>query len=218
MVEISTSILSVEKEKIIDTIYDLENAKTDYFHVDVMDGEFVKNDTHDLMLEYGEYLNHVTKMPLDIHLMVKDIKNFVDSYKIFGPNLITFHYEACKDKAEVKENINYIKEKARRVGIAIKPETPVSEIYEFLPYVHVVLVMTVEPGEGGQKLIPETINKIEELNKYRNEKGLDFDIEADGGINVDNSQKLIEAGADILVARTAIISSKDYAQTIRNLR
>ena len=218
MVEISTSILSVEKEKIIDTIYDLENAKTDYFHVDVMDGEFVKNDTHDLMLEYGEYLNHVTKMPLDIHLMVKDIKNFVDSYKIFGQNLITFHYEACKDKAEVKENINYIKEKARRVGIAIKPETPVSEIYEFLPYVHVVLVMTVEPGEGGQKLIPETINKIEELNKYRNEKGLDFDIEADGGINVDNSQKLIEAGADILVAGTAIISSKDYAQTIRNLR
>ena len=170
MVEISTSILSVEKEKIIDTIYDLENAKTDYFHVDVMDGEFVKNDTHDLMLEYGEYLNHVTKMPLDIHLMVKDIKNFVDSYKIFGPNLITFHYEACKDKVEVKENINYIKEKARRVGIAIKPETPVSEIYEFLPFVHVVLVMTVEPGEGGQKLIPETINKIEELNKYRNEK------------------------------------------------
>lgn len=218
MVEISTSILSVEKEKIIDTIYDLENAKTDYFHVDVMDGEFVKNDTHDLMLEYGEYLNHVTKMPLDIHLMVKDIKNFVDSYKIFGPNLITFHYETCKDKAEVKENINYIKEKARRVGIAIKPETPVSEIYEFLPYVHVLLVMTVEPGEGGQKLIPETINKIEELNKYRNEKGLDFDIEADGGINVDNSQKLIEAGADILVAGTAIISSKDYAQTIRNLR
>lgn len=218
MVEISTSILSVEKEKIIDTIYDLENAKTDYFHVDVMDGEFVKNDTHDLMLEYGEYLNHVTKMPLDIHLMVKDIKNFVDSYKIFGPNLITFHYEACKDKVEVKENINYIKEKARRVGIAIKPETPVSEIYEFLPFVHVVLVMTVEPGEGGQKLIPETINKIEELNKYRNEKGLDFDIEADGGINVDNSQKLIEAGADILVAGTAIISSKDYAQTIRNLR
>lgn len=218
MVEISTSILSVEKEKIIDTIYDLENAKTDYFHVDVMDGEFVKNDTHDLMLEYGEYLNHVTKMPLDIHLMVKDIKNFVDSYKIFGPNLITFHYEACKDKVEVKENINYIKEKARRVGIAIKPETPVSEIYEFLPFVHVVLVMTVEPGEGGQKIIPETINKIEELNKYRNEKGLDFDIEADGGINVDNSQKLIEAGADILVAGTAIISSKDYAQTIRNLR
>ena len=83
---------------------------------------------------------------------------------------------------------------------------------------HVVLVMTVEPGEGGQKLIPETINKIEELNKYRNEKGLDFDIEADGGINVDNSQRLIEAGADILVAGTAIISSKDYAQTIRNLR
>ena len=165
MVDISTSLLSVKKEKIIDTVYKLEDANTNYFHIDVMDGEFVENDTHDIMLEYCEYLNNITKIPLDIHLMVKDVKNFVDSYLIFNPNIITFHCEACKNKEEVMNLINYIKEKGRRVGISIKPETDVKEILEFLPYVHVVLVMTVEPGKGGQELILPTIEKIKEL-KY----------------------------------------------------
>ena len=123
MVEISTSLLSAKKEEIVDTIYDLEKAKTDYFHIDVMDGEFVKNKTHDTMLEYCEYLDHISKVPLDVHLMVKDVKNYVDSYLIFNPNIITFHYEACKDKDEVMSVIKYIKEKGRRVGISIKPNT-----------------------------------------------------------------------------------------------
>ena len=218
MVEISTSLLSAKRDKIIDTIYDLEKAKTDYFHIDVMDGEFVKNNTHDTMLEYCEYLDHISKVPLDVHLMVKDVKNYVDSYLIFNPNIITIHYEACKDKAEVMEIINYIKQKGRRVGISIKPDTTIDEIYEFLPYVHVVLIMTVEPGKGGQELIPETIKKIEKLSQYREEKNLAFDIEADGGIKVENSEQIIDAGADILVAGTAILASKDYAETIRNLR
>ena len=218
MVEISTSLLSAKRDKIIDTIYDLEKAKTDYFHIDVMDGEFVKNNTHDTMLEYCEYLDHISKVPLDVHLMVKDVKNYVDSYLIFNPNIITIHYEACKDKAEVMEIINYIKQKGRRVGISIKPDTSIDEIYEFLPYVHVVLIMTVEPGKGGQELIPETIKKIEKLSQYREEKNLAFDIEADGGIKVENSQDIIKAGVDILVAGTAILSSKDYAETIRNLK
>ena len=163
MVEISTSLLSAKRDKIIDTIYDLEKAKTDYFHIDVMDGEFVQNNTHDTMLEYCEYLDHISKVPLDVHLMVKDVKNYVDSYLIFNPNIITIHYEACKDKAEVMEIINYIKQKGRRVGISIKPNTSIDEIYEFLPYVHVVLIMTVEPGKGGQELIPETVKKIENI-------------------------------------------------------
>lgn len=218
MVEISTSLLSAKRDKIIDTIYDLEKAKTDYFHIDVMDGEFVKNNTHDTMLEYCEYLDHISKVPLDVHLMVKDIKNYVDSYLIFNPNIITIHYEACKDNAEVMEIINYIKQKGRRVGISIKPNTSINEIYEFLPYVHVVLIMTVEPGEGGQELIPETIKKIEKLSQYREENNLNFDIEADGGIKVKNSEQIIDAGADILVAGTAILASKDYAETIKNLR
>lgn len=218
MVEISTSLLSAKRDKIIDTIYDLEKAKTDYFHIDVMDGEFVKNNTHDTMLEYCEYLDHISKVPLDVHLMVKDVKNYVDSYLIFNPNIITIHYEACKDNAEVMEIINYIKQKGRRVGISIKPNTSINEIYEFLPYVHVVLIMTVEPGEGGQELIPETIKKIEKLSQYREENNLNFDIEADGGIKVENSEQIIDAGADILVAGTAILASKDYAETIKNLR
>ena len=218
MVDISTSLLSVKKEKIIDTVYKLEDANTNYFHIDVMDGEFVENDTHDIMLEYCEYLDNITKIPLDIHLMVKDVKNFVDSYLIFNPNIITFHYEACKNKEEVMNLINYIKEKGRRVGISVKPETDVKEILEFLPYVHVVLVMTVEPGKGGQELISSTIEKIKELNSYREEQKLDYEIEADGGIKVENSDKIVDAGADILVAGTAIINSKDYAETIKKLR
>ena len=218
MVEISTSLLSAKKEKIIDTIYDLEKAKTDYFHIDVMDGEFVKNKTHDTMLEYCEYLDHISKVPLDVHLMVKDVRNYVDSYAIFNPNIITFHYEACKDKDEVMSIIKYIKEKGRRVGISIKPNTRIEEIYEFLPYIHLVLIMTVEPGEGGQAIIPETIEKITKLRNYRDSKKLDFDIEADGGIKVENSQDIIKSGVDILVAGTAILSSKDYAETIRNLK
>ena len=218
MVDISTSLLSVKKEKIIDTVYKLEDANTNYFHIDVMDGEFVENDTHDLMLEYCEYLDNITKIPLDIHLMVKDVKNFVDSYLIFNPNIITFHCEACKNKEEVMNLINYIKEKGRRVGISIKPETDVKEILEFLPYVHVVLVMTVEPGKGGQELISSTIEKIKELNSYREEHNLDYEIEADGGIKVENSDKIVDAGADILVAGTAIINSKDYAETIKKLK
>lgn len=218
MTQISTSLLSAKKDKIVDTIYDLEKAKTDYFHIDVMDGEFVKNNTHDTMLEYCEYLDQITKVPLDVHLMVKDLKNFIDSYLIFNPNIITFHYEACKDKEEVMEIINYIKDKGRRVGISIKPNTKIEEIYEFLPYVHLVLIMTVEPGEGGQELLTDTIKKIKELNEYR-EKGIaDFDIEADGGIRVDNVHKIIEAGTDIIVAGSAILSSKDYSETIKKLR
>ena len=150
--------------------------------------------------------------------MVKDVKNFVDSYAIFNPNTITFHYEACKDENEVMELIKYVKEKARKVGLAINPETQLEKIKKFLPYVHEVLVMTVVPGEGGQKLIPETINKIEELSKIRDDENLDFDIEVDGGINVENSDELKENGADILVAGSAILNSKNYKKTIKDLK
>lgn len=218
MVEIATSILNAKKEKIIDTIYDLEKAKTDYFHIDVMDGEFVKNDTHDIMLEYSEYLDHITKVPKDVHLMVKNVKNYIDSYAIFAPNIITFHYEALENDEEVMKTIEYAKTKGRRVGLAIKPETNVEKIKKFLPYVHVVLVMTVEPGKGGQEIIKDTIEKIKELDKYRTEERLDFDIEADGGIKVENSQELINAGTDILVAGTAILESNDYGKIIKELR
>lgn len=218
MVEVSTSILSVKKEKIIDTIYELEKAKTDYFHIDVMDGEFVENNTNDIMLEYCEYLNGITNIPLDVHLMVKDLKNYIDSYSIFRPYIITFHYEACKNDEEVFEIINYIKGKNIKVGLSIKPETSQEKVYKFLPFIHMILVMTVEPGKGGQKLIESSLEKIKLVSNYAAEKKLDVFIEADGGINVENAGCLIENGTDIIVAGTSVISSKNYAETIRKIK
>ena len=218
MVEVSTSILSVKKGEESKTFFALEKAKTDYFHIDVMDGKFVEKDTYNKMLEYASYIKRISNLPLDIHLMVEDVNTAIEDFIAVEPNIITFHYEACKNKEEVMNLINYIKEKGRRVGISVKPETDVKEILEFLPYVHVVLVMTVEPGKGGQELISSTIEKIKELNSYREEHKLDYEIEADGGIKVENSDKIVDAGADILVAGTAIINSKDYAETIKKLR
>ena len=166
MVEVSTSILSIDKENAIKTLYNIETAKTDYFHIDVMDGKFVKDNTNDVMLEYCEYLNSITTVPLDVHLMVEDVEQYIKSYLVFEPNNITFHYEATKNEEELKKWIDLLKENNCKVGISIKPETPVEKIYKFLPYVHLVLVMTVEPGEGGQKLIDDCVFKIQKLKQY----------------------------------------------------
>ena len=218
MVKVSASLLNANEDKILETIKKIENAKIDFFHIDVMDGEFVKHDTHDKMLKICEYISSVSRTPMDVHIMVKDIKNFVDSYAIFNPNIITFHYEACKSKEQVKEIIEYIKGKVRRVGMSIKPSTKVDDIKEFLPYLHQILVMTVEPGEGVQELLQDTVEKIKELDYIRNRERYNFDIEADGGINVENAEKIKEAGADIIVSGTAIIKSNDYSKTIKELK
>ena len=166
MVEVSTSILSVKKENSIATIYNLEVAKTDYFHIDVMDGKFVDQDTTEVMHEHCNNIKQISNLPLDVHLMVEDIKAYIDSFIPYNPNTITFHLEACKDKQKVFELIKYVKENNIKVGLSIKPKTRVEEILEFLPYIHLVLVMTVEPGYGGQKLILDTIKKVEEIKEY----------------------------------------------------
>ena len=216
--EISTSILNVKKENCIQTFYNLETAGTDYFHIDVMDGEFVENNTIELMTEYTEYLNSITRVPLDVHLMVKDVMSFIKSFIIFEPRVITVHYESAKNKEELMKWINYIKENNSKVGISIKPNTNIEEIYDILPFIHTVLVMTVEPGKGGQKLIPETIEKIRELRSHINNNNLEVDIEADGGINLDNIEEIKEAGVDIAVAGTCIIDSDNFKETINMLK
>jgi len=218
MVEISTSILSVDSEKSMKTFYDLETAHTDYFHIDVMDGKFVEADTTAKMEKYSEYLNHITLIPLDVHLMVENVKEYVDKFLVFKPNTITFQIEALKTKQEVIDIIKYIQSNNCKAGIAIKPNTKIEEITEYLQYLHQVTVMTVEPGKGGQKLIESTIDKISELNKYIEENNLDIDIEADGGININNVEKIKQAGANIIVAGTAIIDSEDFTQTINELK
>lgn len=218
MVEVSTSILSVKKENILGTIYNLEVAKTDYYHIDVMDGEFVENNTNNLMQDYLTSIKEISNIPLDIHLMVNNIKKFVDAYLPFEPNIITFHIEACKNKEEVLETIKYIKNNNVKVGIAVKPKTKIEEIYEYIPLIHEVLVMTVEPGKGGQKLIPETVEKVKQLKQYLERENLDIDIEVDGGVTIENKEILKNAGANILVSGSCIVNSKDYKETIRALK
>ena len=216
--EISTSLLSVKKEDIIQTIYKLEVAHTDYFHIDVMDGRFVENDTSETMRIYCEYLNQVTNVPIDVHLMVTNIKEYIDSYSIFNPNIITFHYEACKNKEEVYKYIEQIKSRECKVGLAIKPNTNIDEIVEFLPKINLLLIMSVEPGKSGQKFIESTTQKIKKAKTKINELNLETEIEIDGGINIENSKEIKEAGATMLVSGTGIISSKDYSYTIKKLK
>ena len=216
--EISTSLLSVKKEDIIQTIYNLEVAHTDYFHIDVMDGRFVENDTSETMRIYCEYLNQITNVPIDVHLMVTNIKEYIDSYSIFNPNIITFHYEACKDNTEVDKYIEQIKGRECKVGLAIKPNTDIEKIVKFLPKINLLLIMSVEPGKGGQKFIDSTVQKIKYAKAKIDELGLDTEIEVDGGINLENSKEVKEAGATMLVSGTAIISSKDYNYTIRKMK
>ena len=218
MVEVSASILSVKKDDTLKTFYNLEAAKIDYFHIDVMDGKFVKNNNLDLMLENVRNLKNISNLPLDIHLMVEDIKDIADDYLAFNPNIITFHLEVCKNKKKVFNIIEYIKQNNVKVGISIKPKTEIEKIFEYLPFIHTVLIMTVEPGYGGQELIPDIINKVKILSEYIKENNLDVDIEVDGGINEQNVEKLKEAGADIIVVGSSLINSKDYASTVKKIK
>ena len=218
MVEVSASILSIQPENAIQTLYNLETAKIDYFHIDVMDGKFVENNTTTKMTEYCEYLNSISNLPLDVHLMVEDVESYIQSFAIFEPNIVTFHLEAGKDKEQIMKWIQMIKDKNIRVGISIKPNTKIEEIYEYLSYIHLVLVMTVEPGKGGQELILETIDKIRKLHQYIQKNGLEVDIEADGGINTNNASIVTEAGANMIVSGSAIVGSDNYVEVVSRLK
>lgn len=218
MVEISTSILTMEQGNEAETILALEKAKTDYFHIDVMDGKFVEKETYNKMREYSEYIKRISNLPLDVHLMVEDVEKGIKDFSAVEPNMITFHLEACKTQEEVFKNINLIKEANAKVGVSIKPNTKIEEVYKYLPYVHMVLVMTVEPGKGGQTLLTDMLEKIETLKKHIDDQNLEIDIEADGGINLATYKKVKEAGANILVSGTAILKATDYKVIIDELK
>ena len=216
--EVSTSILNIEKGKEAEVILNLEKAKTDYFHIDVMDGNFVKKNTYNKMIEISSYIKRISNIPQDVHLMVDNVKAALDDFIPIEPNVITFHIESCKDDSEVFEIIKNIKENKIKVGISVKPNTPIKNVYKFLPYVHMCLVMTVEPGKGGQTLISEMIEKISSLKKYITQNNIDIDIEADGGINLATCEKVKEAGANILVSGTAILMARNYKNIIDELK
>lgn len=218
MIEVSASILSIEKEKSMKTFYNLETSKIDYFHIDVMDGKFVENNTESLMLEYAENIKQISNLPLDVHLMVSDIDKYLEQYIPLKPSFITIHFEAVKDKTELLNMINKIKINGIKCGLAVKPNTKIEEIYELLPYIHMVLVMTVEPGRGGQKLIPSTIKKVKQLKDYITKNNIDIYIQADGGINTENIEELKEAGIDIAVVGSALVKSEDYIEVVQKLK
>ncbi len=219
MVEISASLLTMNEENAVRNLYNLETAKIDYFHIDVMDGKFVEKNTEDVMKEYALTISHISNLGLDIHLMVEDVKHFLDEYLILEPQIITFHIESMKNDEQRTQNIiKEIKQSGSKVGIAISPDTSIEEIKKYLKYIHLILVMTVVPGKGGQELIPETLEKVENLKKYIDENNIDIDIEVDGGINDKTSKEAKLAGANILVVGNYLISSDNKYDAVKLLK
>ena len=203
-VKIAPSILSADFSKLGNEIQDLERAKADLIHIDVMDGHFVPNIT--IGPEVIKKLRKYTSLPFDVHLMISPVHKYIKDYADAGADIITIHPEATED---LKDSINYIKKLNKKVGVSLNPETKINLVTDHLSKINLILIMSVNPGFGGQKFMPEVLNKIKELKKIKDEKKLDFDIEIDGGINFDNGKLAIEAGANILVSGTTIFKNND---------
>lgn len=212
--DVSASVLNVDENNYIKAFYRIEKSHVDYFHIDAMDGDFVENNNIDLMIKYTDTLKNITNIPLSIHIMCKNVKKYIDIFSSSLPRIIYFHYEACENDDEVFSMIDYIKNQNIMVGIAINPETDVSKIYKFLPFIHNVLVMSVHPGKGGQKFIDSSISKINTLKEYISNNSLENVIEIDGGINYETALSCKKAGADSIVVGSFLVNSKDYAYTV----
>jgi len=198
-IKISPSILSADFSKLGEEILALEKAGADYIHIDVMDGHFVPNIT--IGPEVIKRLRPVTKLPFDVHLMISPVNNFIKDFADAGADIITFHPEATKN---ISETISLIKKLKKKVGISLKPKSQINLIENYLAEIDLILIMSVEPGFGGQKFMPEVLDKMKKLRDIVNEKKLDIDIEIDGGINFDNSKKAKDYGANILVSGSTV--------------
>jgi ribulose-phosphate 3-epimerase len=203
-IKISPSILSADFSQLGNEIKRLEDGGADMIHVDVMDGHFVPNLT--IGPPVIKALRNYTKLPFDVHLMIAPVHKYIKNYAEAGADIITIHPEATDN---LKESINHIKELGKKVGVSLNPNTKIDIIKEFLNEINLVLIMSVHPGFGGQKFIPEVLQKIKELKKIKDQQNLNFDIEVDGGINFDNSKLAIEAGANILVSGTTIFKNNN---------
>lgn len=210
--KVAASILSI-KEQIKENIEKLDQTNVDYLHLDIMDGLFVPNKTWSID-ELKELLVGTNK-PKDVHLMVWDINKYIEDFSILNPKFITFHYEATKD---IFAPIHILKNKGIGVGMSIRPNTDVSEIYPYLRYLDLILVMSVEPGAGGQKFIDSTLSKIEKLRELKEKNGYSYIIEVDGGINDTTIDKVKIAGADMVVSGSYITNSENYQEKIEILK
>ena len=200
----SPSILSADFSQLGNEIKRLEEGGADMIHVDVMDGHFVPNLT--IGPPIIKALRRHTKLPFDIHLMISPVHKYIKDYAEAGADIITIHPEATED---LKKSIDYIKKLNKKVGVSLNPKTKIDTVKEFLSEIDLILIMSVNPGFGGQKFMPEVLVKIKELKKMRDKQNLDFDIEIDGGINFDNNKLAIDAGANILVSGTTVFKNND---------
>lgn len=209
MNRLAPSILSADFSKLGEEVLSIENAGAHLIHVDVMDGHFVPN------ISYGatvmKSLVGKTKLPFDVHLMIENADDYIKDFVTENTEFITVHQEAC---AHLHRTVEHIKSLGVKAGVAINPATPVDTLKCILEYVDMVLVMSVNPGFGGQSFIESTLKKVEELDNIRKEHNLKFEIEIDGGINTENIHKAVDAGVNIAVAGSAVFNAEDMTKTV----
>jgi ribulose-phosphate 3-epimerase len=213
MVKIAPSILSADFSKLGEEILEVEKGGADYIHVDVMDGHFVPNITIGPLVV--EAIRPLTKLPLDVHLMIENPDQYIESFANAGADYITVHVEACR---HLHRTIQHIKSFGIKAGVVLNPATPVESIQHVIGEIDMVLLMSVNPGFGGQKFIPEVLPKIRNVKQMAEEKGLNIEIEIDGGVNAETAKLCIEAGANVLVAGSAIYNEGDRAKAISLIR
>jgi ribulose-phosphate 3-epimerase len=207
---LSPSMLSIDFTKIGEQLAMVEQAGTPYIHLDVMDGVFVPNISFGIPVIKG--IRKASNMVFDTHLMIVEPEKYVEEFRKAGADIINFHLEATKDPKKV---IDMIRDTGAKVGITIKPKTPVEAVKPYLADVDMVLVMTVEPGFGGQKFMEDQVPKIRQLAEWKKELNLGYDIQVDGGITQDNVRIVLDAGANVIVAGSAVFSKEDIGQAAK---
>lgn len=213
MVKIAPSILSADFSKLGEEITAAEKAGADFIHIDVMDGHFVPNITIGPLVVKS--VKKIASLPLDVHLMIEEPDRYIRDFAESGADIITVHSEAS---VHLHRTIQNIKEFGIKAAVSVNPATPLSHIEVILPYIDMALIMSVNPGFGGQKFIPEIFPRIQRLKTLINENKYKVDIEVDGGVNVENVSEVVLAGADIVVMGNAFYNSKDYAETVNTVR
>lgn len=213
MVKISPSVLACDFTKLGEEVADIEKAGADMVHLDVMDGKFVTNISFGLPII--EALRKKSKMVFDVHLMIDAPEVYIDRFIDAGADIVTFHTEATED---VRGCLEIIKKRGKKAAVSVKPNTPIETVYPYLDECDMVLVMTVEPGYGGQALIPETLEKVRKLRAEIALRGLEVDIQVDGGIKPENAPDAISAGANVLVAGSSVFKAQDRKAAIDALR